>query len=123
MREGVGERREPFLPVAETSASSEPQPWSVFCPPSRPSGPSSSVPMGTSAGPRGPWPFATVSLDPRRESESRGMGRVSWARSWTVAGGAELRTRRGCGRAEEGGAVREEQGASGGVGWGARRSQ
>ena len=74
MREGVGERREPFLPVAETSASSEPQPWSVFCPPSRPSGPSSSVPMGTSAGPRGPWPFATVSLDPRRESESRGMG-------------------------------------------------
>lgn len=97
MVEDVSEQREPSLLVAETSASLEPQPWSVFGPPSRPSGPSSSVPVGTGAGPRGPLPFAIVSLDPRRESGSSGVGRVSWARSWTVAGGAELKTRRGCG--------------------------
>lgn len=108
--EDVSEQREPSLLVAETSASLEPQPWSVFGPPSRPSGPSSSVPVGTGAGPRGPLPFAIVSLDPRRESGSSGVGRVSWARSWTVAGGAELKTRRGCGWGEEGGAVREEPG-------------
>lgn len=97
MVEDVSERREPSLLVAETSASLEPQPWSVFGPPSHPSGPSSSVPVGTRAGPRGPLPFAIVSLDPRRESGSRGVGRVSWGRSWTMAGGAELKTRRGCG--------------------------
>lgn len=111
MVEDVSERREPSLLVAETSASLEPQPWSVFGPPSHPSGPSSSVPVGTRAGPRGPLPFAIVSLDPRQESGSRGVGRVSWARSWTVAGGAELKTRRGGGGGGAGsGAVREEPG-------------